>query len=132
MVAKMGFDPKKVEAALKADAANILKAGYNLRVVLFGPEQPASRIADELAKDDIKWDLTGIGYGVRGARSPELTVRLEDIIQTYRDKAPKAPIVFDYSPDSAEWAIKRKLPLAGNCTDTPGKDLVSFLQSLYW
>jgi len=27
----MGFDPKKVEAALKQDAINIIKAGYNLR-----------------------------------------------------------------------------------------------------
>jgi hypothetical protein len=93
--------------------------------VLFGPEQPASQLASEISKDNVAWDLTGVGFGVRGARSPEITIRLEDIIQLYRDTVPKARIVFDYSPDTAEWAIKRRLPLAGNCTDAPGKDLVS-------
>jgi len=100
-------------------------------VVLFGPEQPVSRITSEIEKDGVNWDVTGVGYGVRGARSPEITVRLEDIIQQFRDKVPKAPIVFDYSPDSAEWAIKRRLPLAGNCTNSPGKDLVSLASCIH-
>ena len=31
LVKAMGFDPAKVDGALRADAANILKAGYNLK-----------------------------------------------------------------------------------------------------
>jgi hypothetical protein len=48
-----------------------------------------------------------------------------DMISLYRKVAPKGPILFNYSPDSALWAISRKFPLAENCTNSPGKDLVS-------
>lgn len=48
-----------------------------------------------------------------------------DTIDLYRRKAPLAPIVFDHSPDSALWAIEQKWPLSSNCTNSPGKDLVS-------
>lgn len=48
-----------------------------------------------------------------------------DTIDLYRRKAPLVPIVFDHSPDSALWAIEEKWPLSSNCTNSPGKDLVS-------
>ncbi len=111
-----------------------------------GPEQNMSVLADQMA--GINWDGTGVGYGVRGSNLANLTVRLggkqaskhrclispcqkwliiafpADIIDLYRHKAPLAPIVFDYSPNTAHWAILERLPLASNCSNSPGKDLV--------
>ncbi|KIX09399.1 uncharacterized protein Z518_00478 [Rhinocladiella mackenziei CBS 650.93] len=121
LVIEQGFDPAVVDAALRGDAANILNAGYNLRVVLMGPEQPVSVLASQV--QGIHWDGTGVGYGVRGSRLENLTVRLEDIIQLYREKVPRAPTMFDHSPDSALWAIERRFPLSEDCTDAPGTDL---------
>ncbi|KAL6248735.1 hypothetical protein RBB50_003797 [Rhinocladiella similis] len=121
LVTAQGFDPAVVDAALRGDAANIVKAGYNVRVVLMGPEQPLSVLSSQM--DGIRWDGTGIGYGVRGSRLQNLTLRFADTIDLYRRKAPLAPIVFDHSPDSALWAIEQKWPLSSNCTNSPGKDL---------
>lgn len=160
LVAQQGFDPELVEASIRRDAEEIVAAGYNLRgatysirqswvttantavVVLMGPDQGIEVLEQQMR--GVRWDGTGVGYGVRGARLPELTVRFEgksihraticksltcnatDMISLYRKTAPKAPIMFNYSPDSALWAISRKFPLAGNCTNKPGKNLVSF------
>lgn len=88
-----------------------------------GPEQPLSVLSDQLK--GINWDATGVGYGVRGSSVQNLTVRLEEILQTYRDKVWRAPIVFNHSPTSSLWAIQRHFPLSSNCTNSPGKDLVS-------
>jgi hypothetical protein len=88
-----------------------------------GPEVPTSTLEQKMR--GTRWDGTGVGYGVRGARLPELTVRLEDVISLYREKTPNAPILFNYSPNSALWAIERRFPLAENCTGKPGRDLVS-------
>lgn len=44
-------------------------------VVLMGPEEPLEKLEEQLR--GIDWDGTGVGYGVRGARLPELTVRFE-------------------------------------------------------
>jgi hypothetical protein len=116
-------------------------------VVLMGPEKNISVLGDQVK--GITWDGTGIGYGVRGSRRVDLTLRLQgkhdsrppkymqitrdtglterwlvDIIQLYRAQAPSAPILFDYSPDSALWAIQQQFPLSSNCTESPGKNLV--------
>lgn len=53
----------------------------------------------------------------------------QDIISLYRKEATEAPIMFNYSPDSALWAIERSFPLSSNCTDSPGQDLVSRLRT---
>ena len=124
LVTSQGFDPAVVDAALRADAARIVASGYNLRVVLVGPEQPVSVLEDQMR--GVKWDGTGVGYGVRGSRREDLTIRLEEIIQLYRDEARWAPIMFDHSPDSAFWAVERHFPLSENCTGSPGTDLVSW------
>ncbi|KIW55788.1 hypothetical protein PV05_04513 [Exophiala xenobiotica] len=121
LVTAQGFDPAAVDAALRGDAADIVKAGYNLRVVLMGPEQPLSVLSGQM--DGINWDGTGVGYGVRGSRLENLTLRFTDTIDLYRHKAPFVPIVFDHSPDSALWAIQQKWPLSTNCSNSPGKDL---------
>jgi hypothetical protein len=40
-----------------------------------GPEQDISVLENELKS--IRWDGTGVGYGVRGSRRQDLTIRLE-------------------------------------------------------
>lgn len=95
LVIEQGFDPNMVDNALRRDAAEIVEAGYNLRgesrtsgwrnaisadayliiVVLAGPEQDVGIYADRLKGR--KWQGTGVGYGVRGTRLPDLTIRLE-------------------------------------------------------
>jgi hypothetical protein len=40
-----------------------------------GPEQNISVLAEQL--DGVRWDGAGIGYGVRGSRMEDLTIRLE-------------------------------------------------------
>lgn len=174
LVTQQGFDPAKVDAALRADAANIVKAGYNLKgkstgplslgnlsyrvsntdvnlVVLMGPEKNVTVLREQVR--GTVWDGTGIGYGVRGSNRVDLTTRLQgkqkllkkrsskmqnrssvnsqwlfaslvEIVEVYREQAPLAPILFDYSPSTARWAIEQRFPLPSNCTDSPGKSLV--------
>ncbi|OCT54579.1 hypothetical protein CLCR_11449 [Cladophialophora carrionii] len=122
LVIQQGFNASAVDAGLRGDAADILKAGYNLRVILMGPEQNISVLANQTT--GVRWDGTGIGYGVRGSHREDLTIRFADIIQLFRDKAPQAPILFDYSYVTALWAIQSRFPLSSNCTDSPGTDLV--------
>lgn len=53
-------------------------SGHNtdrLTVVLMGAEAPIEKLEEQMK--GIRWDGTGVGYGVRGARLPDLTVRLE-------------------------------------------------------
>ena len=40
-----------------------------------GPEQSISVLANQTK--GVKWDGTGVGYGVRGSRREDLTIRLE-------------------------------------------------------
>jgi hypothetical protein len=44
-------------------------------VVLMGAETPIERLEEQM--QGVKWDGTGVGYGVRGARLQDLTIRLE-------------------------------------------------------
>jgi hypothetical protein len=44
-------------------------------VVLMGPEQNISVLQGQI--DGVEWDTTGIGYGVRGSKRQDLTIRLE-------------------------------------------------------
>ncbi|KAI6361775.1 hypothetical protein MCOR25_006393 [Pyricularia grisea] len=123
-----GRDPAMVEAAIKYDIQTIVQAGYNIKAILVGPEDPISDIAEELdnvpgVKD---WTATGVGYGLRGSNATTLTLRFTDVIELFREKQPEAPILFNYSPVTSLWAIQQKFPLpAGtNCSaeGKPGKD----------
>jgi hypothetical protein len=40
-----------------------------------GAETPIERLEEQM--QGVKWDGTGVGYGVRGARLQDLTIRLE-------------------------------------------------------
>jgi hypothetical protein len=44
-------------------------------VILFGPEEPIESLASHM--NGVNWHGTGVGYGLRGAAIPELTVQLE-------------------------------------------------------
>jgi hypothetical protein len=126
LVESQGFNPTEVDAGLRADAEAVVAAGYNLRVVLMGPEVPITVLENQIRNGSHVWDGTGIGYGVRGSHLVNLTSRFTDIVGLYRHEAPFAPMVFDYSFTTAKWAIEKQWPLAENCTETPGVDLVSF------
>ncbi|KAF2672199.1 hypothetical protein BT63DRAFT_452696 [Microthyrium microscopicum] len=140
-----GFNPAIIDTAIRADAIAMRKAGYNVRrtyippystpsilvflipstndppVVLIGPEQPLTLLESQLA--DIEWAGTGVGFGVRGSKSQELTTRFEDIIQTYRKYAPSAPMVFNAGPQSVVGGLQRLVPLADGCVNGTGRDL---------
>lgn len=47
-----------------------------------GPEQSLSILSSQL--EGVNWDGTGIGYGVRGSRREDLTIRLEGMYGTSR------------------------------------------------
>ncbi|USW50530.1 hypothetical protein Slin15195_G038490 [Septoria linicola] len=121
LVIAQGYDPAKVEAALKADGANIRKAGYNLRTVLLGPEVPISKLRERMK--GITWEGTGVGFGERGSNSLELTVQFTKTVNTLKEVSPDAPIVFNRSPNTTLEALGRFVPILGNCDKTPGKDL---------
>ncbi|KAK2024136.1 hypothetical protein LX32DRAFT_706177 [Colletotrichum zoysiae] len=120
-----GFTPQQVEAGIRSDVKAIVDAGYNIKAVLVGPENPLDDIASELK--GVNWAGTGVGFGVRGNPSPVITRRFIDIIQLFRDQVPQAPILFNYSPNSSVWAIQQYFPLPSSvgCPPGPGKDLVS-------
>jgi hypothetical protein len=44
-------------------------------VILFGPEEPIESLASHM--NGVNWHGTGVGYGLRGAAIPELTMQLE-------------------------------------------------------
>ncbi|CAG8974903.1 hypothetical protein HYALB_00006687 [Hymenoscyphus albidus] len=140
IVTQLSFDPKVVEAAIRADAANITKLGYNLKVVLMGPEQDLDVLRTKIG--GTQWQATGVGFGMRGAPREDTTIRftgglckncapckllgiwlifIVDLVNLYRSEVPNAPILFDYSPTTMSWALQRAFRLPADCQ--PGKDL---------
>ncbi|KAK4169845.1 hypothetical protein QBC43DRAFT_250609 [Cladorrhinum sp. PSN259] len=123
LVTKEGFDPAVIDKALHADQDAMTAAGYNVRIVLFGPEEPVSTL-DYHMRDIQNWDGTGVGYGVRVAHDDQMTIRFEDIISLYRQRAAHSPIIFNSSPTSGFLpAIQRRFPIVASCANTPGKNL---------
>ncbi|KAG9252189.1 uncharacterized protein F5Z01DRAFT_690903 [Emericellopsis atlantica] len=139
-VISLGLDPAMVDRMLREDAARIVNMGYNLRggnlvsrkrertdifeVAVFGPEEDYDRILKE-QMCAVDWHGTGVGFGLRAGQDPDLTIQFEDIIAGFHERAPGAPIMFNYNAKTFSWAVQRRLPLAANCTDSPGKDLAS-------
>lgn len=70
-----GLDPHEVDGRLRKGAAGIVKAGYNLRVLFQGPEQPVTNIGDRLKGTE--WGATGQGMGIRGYANATATLRFE-------------------------------------------------------
>ncbi|KAK0751352.1 hypothetical protein B0T18DRAFT_426006 [Schizothecium vesticola] len=121
LVKAQGADPAQVDAALRADAANIRKQGYNLRVILLGPEKNITTLTSYLGIPETAdgtprpWDGTGVGFGVRGSAMAQLTVWFEEVVTAFRTGAPRAPIMFDFSPGTAGWAVERHFPIEEDC-----------------
>ncbi|KAK4662614.1 hypothetical protein QC763_605080 [Podospora pseudopauciseta] len=107
-----GFDPKMIEAILANDTNLLVNSGYNVRMVLFGPEQPLSVLEAQFADIDC-WDGTGVGFGERGTTDVGLTERFEDTIHYFRKRAPNGPIMFNSSPTTFLPTLKRHFPIAG-------------------
>ncbi|KAK0633862.1 hypothetical protein B0T14DRAFT_561404 [Immersiella caudata] len=121
LVIQQGFDPAMVDAYIRADAAKIIKAGYNLRFSLMGPEMGVKTLGDRL--DGIRWHGVGVGNGERSATLDELVVWFEDTLQVYEALAPGSQVLFNKSANTTLWAIQRRFPLVGDCANSTGTDL---------
>lgn len=89
------------------------------------------------------WDITAIGFGVRGYANGTATRRFEgelaesplefvpfltvlaDILYMYQKLASDAPTVFNWGPASYAETVIRRAPITEDCTDKPGKLFVS-------
>jgi hypothetical protein len=89
------------------------------------------------------WDITAIGFGVRGYANDTATRRFEgeltesplefvpfltvlaDTLYLYQKLAPNAPAVFNWGPASYAETVIRRAPITEDCTDKPGKLFVS-------
>jgi hypothetical protein len=113
--------------------------GLIFLVVHMGPEVDMSVM--EEAMQGQTWHGTGVGYGMRGSQRPDVTIRFEgksrftrvdashlttclEVLELFRSEAPDAPTMFNYNGDTFTWALQRRMPLAGDCTDSPGVDYV--------
>lgn len=163
MVAAQGYNTTAVDISLRNETANLVRAGYNVRsticsiklcshldspltlvllVLWQGPEQPIENQADRLEAQH--WDVTAVGWGIRGAPDPVITTLFEgtsphslprkrganayariDILHQFRKSAPKTPTVFNWSPTSLAFSVIRRIPLNEDCTDKPGTLYVS-------
>ncbi|VUC23405.1 unnamed protein product [Clonostachys rosea] len=113
------YSPEGIDLALRNNTIDLVQSGYNMHVILQGLEEPATNIADRMKNKT--WDLTGVGFGQRGSNRPEVTNRLEDVLLLYRENAPLAPHIFNWSPDSFAAAVKARAPLSEDCTNSPGQ-----------
>ena len=108
---------------LRADAQAVINAGYNLKVALAGPEVGVEVLEAEMQGK--AWGGAGIGFGVRSAQDPDMTLLFIDTIDAMRKLPVEGPIVFNYNAKTFLWALQQRIPLAENCT-TPGTDYVGF------
>uniref|UniRef100_A0A8H7K7U3 Uncharacterized protein n=1 Tax=Bionectria ochroleuca TaxID=29856 RepID=A0A8H7K7U3_BIOOC len=119
MVIDQGYNVTAVDISLRNEAANLVKAGFNVYVLFQGPDQPVSNIADRMA--GTQWGIDAVGWGQRGAGNAEVTYRFEDNLHQYRESAPLTPTVFNWGPDTLSESITRRVSLKEDCTDNPGK-----------
>ncbi|KAH7401175.1 hypothetical protein DE146DRAFT_655142 [Phaeosphaeria sp. MPI-PUGE-AT-0046c] len=110
---------EQIDIGLRKGAYDLLKAGYNVQVALQGPEQPLSNF--ETRFEGKHWDITAIGFGVRGYANDTATRRFEDTLYLYQRLAPDAPAVFNWGPASFAGTVIRRAPIMEDCTDKPGK-----------
>ncbi|KAI9903731.1 hypothetical protein N3K66_000260 [Trichothecium roseum] len=115
----LGLDPAMVDQMLRADAQAVINAGYNLKVALAGPEVGVEVLEAEMQGQS--WGGAGIGFGVRSAQDPDMTLLFIDTIDAMRRLPVEGPIVFNYNAKTFLWALQQRIPLSENCT-TPGTD----------
>ncbi|KAK4205698.1 hypothetical protein QBC40DRAFT_260593 [Triangularia verruculosa] len=112
LVTTSGFDPDFISQLLSNDTALLVSSGYNVRMLLFGPEQPLSLLQEQMADIDC-WHGTGVGFGERGTTDEELTIRFEDTMDFFRKTVPRGPIMFNSSPTTFLPALQRHFPIEG-------------------
>ncbi|KAM0809510.1 putative 1,3-beta-glucanosyltransferase [Seiridium cardinale] len=122
LVVKQGWDPVEVDLGIIGDTRAMIEAGYNVKLVVAGPEQDIGMIRNAL--NGTRWDVTGVGYGVRPATIPEIVTRFEDLLQLFKEETPEARTVFNIGPTSLLWSVQRRFPLKSTCAARPGKYLV--------
>lgn len=128
LVTQEGFDPTIVEAALREDHNAIVDAGYNVKTLLFGPEEDSNEILSHHMAG-VNWAATGVGYDVRGGNSEEITVHFENVVQIFHDSVTNGRMIFNSAagghPGSMVPAIQRHFQTVGDCRKfhAPGKDL---------
>lgn len=170
LVIDQGWDSAHVDSSLRNETLNMMKAGYNVDgrvnsiprerksiywqsqnvvVVLAGTEVPMNVLEDRIQQFGVKFDLAGIGYGIRGTTIKPLVERLEgrfpisrlciacdwpgiytyktDSIDLFKSKLHWAYIVFNYDPESFVWSVRYRIPTMDDCTATSkmGRLLVS-------
>lgn len=97
-----------VREGLKKMVVDMKDLGYDYKQFFLGPEQGMTPLIDELKGKN--WDGVLVGFGVRG--NPDLTVFFEQIVNTAREHAPAAKLLFNSSPESTVDAVKRWFPTA--------------------
>ena len=99
-----------VAVALKnyADAQAVINAGYNLKVALAGPEVGVEVLEAEMQGK--AWGGAGIGFGVRSAQDPDMTLLFIDTIDAMRKLPVEGPIVFNYNAKTFLWALQQRIP----------------------
>ncbi|KAK4185828.1 hypothetical protein QBC35DRAFT_555747 [Podospora australis] len=125
LVAAQHFDPAVVESLMRHDQAAVIQAGFNIKMVMFGPEEDTNKVLAE-HMPGVDWAATGVGYGVRGGDLDNLTTQFEDTIQFFRD-AVGGPIIFNGPVGSMLPAINRHFQTRTDCRKAfagSGKDLV--------
>jgi hypothetical protein len=112
-----------------------------------GTEVPIKTLEQRMDEDNVNWDMTATGFGMRGATLPVIVERFEggcigesdstkltmrlDLVEMYNRKAPKARKVFNHNPESMLWSVVHRMPMTEDCeaVGKPGKLLVSTLSS---
>ncbi|PCG89420.1 Hypothetical protein PENO1_104760 [Penicillium occitanis (nom. inval.)] len=123
LVAAQGWDPVRVAAGLRNETVNLANAGYNVHAVFAGIEVPINLLEKRMHENGVKFDVTAIGYGMRGANLQPIVERFEDLVEMYERNAPEARKVFNYNPESLLWSVEHRVPLKEDCAAVgkPGK-----------
>ncbi|VUC35475.1 unnamed protein product [Clonostachys rosea] len=122
-VIEQGLDPHAVDHDLRTSVADLVKAGFNVRVLFQGPEQPLANLEDRLKHR--QWDITAEGFGIRGYRNGTASKRFEDNLYLLQQYAPHAPSVFNWGGPTLAESVTRRVPLTEDCSDKPG-DLIAY------
>lgn len=114
------------------------------QVVSAGPEITMEDIGERMKAAGVKWDVTGIGMGIRAGQDPKVVHFFEgqyrrlrhysqapngweilDLLHLFREVAPEAQQVFNNGPASILWSIQERIGVADETDVKPGKLLVS-------
>ncbi|RDW63363.1 hypothetical protein BP6252_10908 [Coleophoma cylindrospora] len=77
-----GWNAALVDEGVRNSTIDLVQAGYNwvvFTVIAAGPEISMDVIAEKIRAKGVEWHVTGIGMGVRAAKSPTVIHYLEGI-----------------------------------------------------